>query len=100
MAALVLKTSPGKIRLGFDSLALRFLNNNINEIAVSVIPTRTPVSKIHFSKEAAKSALGIVARDNKFNVGYRACGGEVYIIIDGKWVLAFHVSGSEIVEDL
>ena len=30
---------------------------NINEIAVSVIPTRTPVSKIHFSKEAAKSAL-------------------------------------------
>ena len=37
---------------------------NINEIAVSVIPTRTPVSKIHFSKEAAKSALGIVARDN------------------------------------
>ena len=63
MAALVLKTSPGKIRLGFDSLALRFLNNNIN-------------------------------------VGYRACGGEVYIIIDGKLVLAFHVSGSEIVEDL
>ena len=47
-----------------------------------------------------KNALGIVARDNKFNVGYHACGGEVYIIIDGKWVLAFHVSGSEIVEDL
>ena len=45
---------------------------NINEIAVSVIHTRTPVSKIHFSNEAAKSALGIVARDNKFNVGYRA----------------------------
>ena len=31
---------------------------NINEIAVSVIPTRTPVSKIHFSKLASLRGIG------------------------------------------
>ena len=71
----------------------------ISSIAVSVIPSRNSEIKLHTSLAHAKSALQVVTRWNAlYNI--KPDTGEVYTILDGKWHLAYHVSGGEIIEDL
>lgn len=78
----------------------------ISSIAVSVIPSRNPEIKLHTSLARAKSALQVVTRSNAFNQyvfeehNTKPDTGEVYAIRNGKWHLAYHVSGGEIIEDL